>query len=554
MGRILVAAAVGGGREPQHGGRVGRAAPHPGGDRHALDDRDALRRGVPARRRAVGRERASGEVLPSTPAQTSSSTAPRGGLQRDIVGERERLHERDERVVAVARAGGRRTAHRLTLPGAAQRQPVIARAPGAARGTRPGASCSARASAGRPICSSAARARSRMSRGAPGASASERGERLAPVREGVPDQRPQRGLGGGAGALEPDQDGVHVRHGMEDGTGHGPQDAHRARQLGQHGGHAVGGGAGSRGEPLAHLLLHHRHPGGDLGQLGHGAQEHRGRHAVGQVGDDLRGRRVERVAGRAGRRRRSAASCWDADPAHRAARARGCGRARRRARARRAPRGTRTARRARRPPRARRRAASSCAARAITSEQVGVDQEVLAEVALGPDAERRETAQARLRGQLAHQPKRRALLSCTRRLELRVGEPAALGDEARRVDDEGRLVAVLAHRLGRQVGRVRLHQQPLERRLLGGVGELARLGIGDVAGERDPPAVVGALGEAVGHREAVQHDLAAPPPSRASVAIVSSSAARVWITSGLPSSRASSMCAWNARSWSARGA
>ena len=46
-------------------------------------------------------------------------------------------------------------------------------------------------------------------------------------------------------------------------------------------------------------------------------------------------------------------------------------------------------------------------------EQVGVDQEVLAEVALGPDAERRETAQARLRGQLAHQPNRRALLSCS---------------------------------------------------------------------------------------------------------------------------------------------
>ena len=40
----------------------------------------------------------------------------------------------------------------------------------------------------------------------------------------------------------------------------------------------------------------------------------------------------------------------------------------------------------------------------------------------------------------------------------------------------------------------------------------------------------------------------------ACVAIVSSSAARVWITSGLPSSRASSIWARNARSWSARGA
>ena len=44
------------------------------------------------------------------------------------------------------------------------------------------------------------------------------------------------------------------------------------------------------------------------------------------------------------------------------------------------------------------------------------------------------------------------------------------------------------------------------------------------------------------------------PSARArSVAIVSSSAARVWITSGLSTSRASSICAWKARSWSARG-
>ena len=49
--------------------------------------------------------------------------------------------------------------------------------------------------------------------------------------------------------------------------------------------------------------------------------------------------------------------------------------------------------------------------------------------------------------------------------------------------------------------------------------------------------------------------ITATPSARArSVAIVSSSAARVWMTSGLPVARASSICAWKARSWSARGA
>ena len=45
-----------------------------------------------------------------------------------------------------------------------------------------------------------------------------------------------------------------------------------------------------------------------------------------------------------------------------------------------------------------------------------------------------------------------------------------------------------------------------------------------------------------------------PAASRARVEIVSSSAARVWITSGLPTSRASAIWSANAGSWSARGA
>ena len=46
-------------------------------------------------------------------------------------------------------------------------------------------------------------------------------------------------------------------------------------------------------------------------------------------------------------------------------------------------------------------------------EQVRVDQEVLAQVALGTDAERPHPPQAGLDGKLAHQPNRRALFSWT---------------------------------------------------------------------------------------------------------------------------------------------
>ena len=64
-----------------------------------------------------------------------------------------------------------------------------------------------------------------------------------------------------------------------------------------------------------------------------------------------------------------------------------------------------------------------------------------------------------------------------------------------------------AHVLRRQVRRVGLDQQAVERDALGGVGELGRLRVGHVAGERDPPAFGQALVEAAGHREAVHDDL-----------------------------------------------
>ena len=99
-------------------------------------------------------------------------------------------------------------------------------------------------------------------------------------------------------------------------------------------------------------------------------------------------------------------------------------------------------------------------------EDVRVDQEVLAEVALRAHPEGPHAPQARLDGQLgARSPAEEAGgVPVHGGLELLVGDALALGHEARGVDDERRLVAVLAHGLRREVGRVGLDQDAVERR------------------------------------------------------------------------------------------
>ena len=98
----------------------------PGGDRDPLLDRQPLRRRRPSRsprgRAASARPARFG---PSTPGQTTSS-ALAAGLERQLVGERERLHDGDERVQPVlARLPTKR--QRLTLPGARARRTLTAR-------------------------------------------------------------------------------------------------------------------------------------------------------------------------------------------------------------------------------------------------------------------------------------------------------------------------------------------------------------------------------------------------------------------------------------------
>jgi hypothetical protein len=116
------------------------------------------------------------------------------------------------------------------------------------------------------------------------------------------------------------------------------------------------------------------------------------------------------------------------------------------------------------------------------------------------------------------------------------------------------LVAVLAHGLRREVGRVGLDQQPFERRLLRRVGQLARLRVGDVAGEGDPPAVLDALVEAGRAWRSSAGTTSRPCASRASVAIVSSSAARVWMIERLVQLVRERDLGGEGRSWSRRGA
>jgi hypothetical protein len=238
------------------------------------------------------------------------------------------------------------------------------------------------------------------------------GERLAAVREAALDQRPQRGLRRGAPAGQAHQHGVDVRHRVEDGTGHGPQDLDVAGELGEHARHAVRGAAGRGRESLPHLPLHHRDPGGDAREVGDRAQDDGRGDAVGQVRDDLRGGRVERReveldgVGEVERRVRmrvervaqrgleAAVQLDDVDVRHALGQVLG----------------------------------QDAEAAADLEHHVGrvelggagddvedvrVDQEVLAEVALRADAERLHPPQARLRGELAHQPSSRALLACT---------------------------------------------------------------------------------------------------------------------------------------------
>ena len=107
----------------------------------------------------------------------------------------------------------------------------------------------------------------------------------------------------------------------------------------------------------------------------------------------------------------------------------------------------------------------------------------------------------------------------------------------------GGLVALAPHRLRREVGAVGLREQPVGGDAARGLAQVVGVLVGDVAGERDVPASLERGVEQARRGEAVEDDGAVV--RAAGARSVSSSAARVWMTTGLPSSPASASCRSN---------
>ena len=387
------------------------------------------RRAVPAGRLAEAGERAGGEVLarrrPGRPprrrrrarARASSSSASET-----------RLHERDERVVPVLAGATDEQAQVDLARRARQRSRLIATSSACERrATRPGASCSARASCGRPMRAPARRARGRGSparrraRGRASARAPCAGARSPAARApAAPARAPGRGGSGptstestfGTGWKTVRDTGRRTR--TSQASWASTLTARRRRT--------------SRASPrtarptsfctiATHVVTR--------GQLGDRAQDDGRGDAVGQVRDDLRRRRVERgevelhrvgeVERRVRMRRR----------ARRAARARACGRARRRGRG--ATRSARCSLSTPRPPPTSSTTSSgpSSAARAITSSRFESIRKFWPRSRFG----RMPNAFIRRRlgwtGRLAHQPNRRALFAWTAASSCRVGDARA---------------------------------------------------------------------------------------------------------------------------------
>ena len=142
-------------------------------------------------------------------------------------------------------------------------------------------------------------------------------------------------------------------------------------------------------------------------------------------------------------------------------------------------------------------------------EDVGVDQEVLAEVAVGTDAESTHPPQAGLNRPFSHgahpQANTRAALRCTVAPSSSDAHTALLGEEGRGVHDERGLVALLTDRLWTEIRGVRLHQQTLLGNPPRRSGQVGCARVGDVACEGDRVAAPQALLQPLGHREAVHH-------------------------------------------------
>ena len=189
--------------QPQHGGRIGRAAAEPGGDRDLLLDRDPHRGASQPKR---SRKASSAEPPGSAPDTRADDLVAAGcaALEHDLVGQRHRLEDRADLVQPVVAPRSDVKAE-VELRGSAGRRASTESLQLARQLDEfAGPERSARSSGGCPICSSdRARRRALL----PGRLPPERAcERLAAVceRRGTRSAtRPVRPGPGGAGERAP---------------------------------------------------------------------------------------------------------------------------------------------------------------------------------------------------------------------------------------------------------------------------------------------------------------------------------------------------------------
>ena len=329
-------------------------------------------------------------------------------------------------------------------------------------------------------------------------------------------ERPQRGRSGSARA--PSRRGRRTapapsRHSgrEEDGAGNRPHDPDLAGELGEHGGNPVDAPARAGGQPLADLSLDHRYPEPNLRELLNRAQDEAGRDPVGEVRDHLHRRRLQRaevephrvgppqrhvLVRRRGRRPRPPA---------------GARRPRPRAGGPRARPDTPTARPGRRRPRARRRTASSSASRAITPRMLESIRKFCPSSRSGRTPKR--CSRRRLGwpgadpGGPDAQPNRRAAFCSSAAPSSASSTPRSCARKPTGVATKAGWLRCLRTTWGVRYGASVSTSSRSSGTRARGSRQLAGARVGDVAGEGDPVAALQALVAALGHREAVHHDL-----------------------------------------------
>ncbi len=277
--------------EPERRSGVRRAAAHARGDRDSLGDLEPDRwRLPPAGAELAQRPRGQVRTLDPVANDLVSSLLALDRGQLELVRQGNRLDQRHELVAAILTERAEKQAQ-VDL---ARRQRRELHGPSFALSARnsSGDRRSARSSAGWPSSTSAARAGSRTSR--PRASASEPASVFRRCAKASWTSFCSSGPAGGPVRRRPTRTESTLGHGPEHAAGDRVEEPEPRSELREYRRHAIGGRGRLRREPLADLALHHHYPLSDARQLVDRPQNHGRGDPVGEVGDDLGGRRVER--------------------------------------------------------------------------------------------------------------------------------------------------------------------------------------------------------------------------------------------------------------------